>query len=230
VATAYVLIDYENVQPTELGAFGRGGYKVMVFVGGGQKSVATALISALQALPDPGKITQIEGRGPNALDMHIAYYIGRLAVADPGAVFHIISKDRDYDPLILHLKGQNIACTRWKSVAEIQAARASVPPPAKPVVKPVKAAPKVAAPKAPPARPAKAAPKPIAKAVQNRVEGVIQNFAKRDGRPSTAAKLASTIKSIYRGLADKDVAVIVEELKLRGVIVVDGDKVTYHLP
>jgi len=231
LATAYVLIDFENVQPKELGAFGGGGFKVMVFVGPSQPTIPVGLASALQALGHAGSYVHVEGRGPNALDMHIAYYIGRLAVGDPGAVFHIISRDRDYDPLILHLKGQNIACTRWKSVAEIHAARTSVPLPApapKVAAKPVKAAPKVAAAKAP-ARAART-PKVVAKAAPGRVDGVIQNLEKRArARPGTVKALASTIKSLYRDIADKEVALIVEELKLRGVIAVDGDKVTYQL-
>ena len=163
MATAYVLIDFENVQPKELGAFGGGGFKVMVFVGPAQPSVPVGLASALQALGHAGSYIHIEGRGPNALDMHIAYYIGRLAVTDPGAVFHIISRDRDYDPLILHLKTQDIECTRWKSVAEINAAQAPAPLPArahapKPAHKP---APKAAAKaKAAVETAAKPAPKP----------------------------------------------------------------------
>lgn len=232
MATAYVLIDFENVQPKELGAFGGGGFKVMVFVGPSQPSIPVGLASALQALGHAGSYVHVEGRGPNALDMHIAYYTGRLAVSDPGAVFHIISRDRDYDPLILHLKGQNIACTRWKSVAEIHAARTSVPLPApapKVAAKPVKAVPKVAAAKAP-AKVAKP-PKVVAKAAAGRVDGVIQNLEKRArARPATVKALTSTIKSLYRDdITDKEVAVIVEELKLRGVIAVDGDKVTYQL-
>jgi hypothetical protein len=44
------------------------------------------------------------GNGPNALDFHIAYYLGELAVSDPDAYFHIISKDTGFDPLVAHLR------------------------------------------------------------------------------------------------------------------------------
>ncbi len=226
MATAYVLIDFENVQPKELGAFGGGGFKVMVFVGPAQPSVPVGLASALQALGHAGSYVHIHGRGPNALDMHIAYYIGRLTVTDPGAVFHIISRDRDYDPLILHLKTQDIECTRWKSVAEINAAQAP-----KPAAKPApKAAAKAAA--KPAAKPTpKTVAKTVRKAAPSRVDGVIQNLEKRArARPATVKALASTIKSLYRDIADNDVAAVVEELKLRGVVAIEGDKVTYQLP
>jgi hypothetical protein len=237
MATAYVLIDFENVQPKELGAFGDGGFKVMVFVGQAQPTIPVGLASALQALGHAGSYIHIEGRGPNALDMHIAYYIGRLAATDPGAAFHIISRDRDYDPLIRHLQAQQIQCTRWKSIAEISAARAPAPAPA-----PVRAAaphrtPKAAKPAAktgakPAARPARTAARPAPKAAPNRVDGVIQNLEKRArARPATAKALASTIRSLYRdGITERDVSLIIEELKLRGVVAIEGDKVTYPTP
>jgi len=232
--TAYVLIDFENVQPKELGAFGGGGYKVMVFVGQGQASIPVGLASALQELGGAGSYIQIEGRGPNALDMHIAYYIGRIAATDPGAVFHVISRDRDYDPLIRHLKVRHIECTRWKSIAEINAARLPAPraPTPKAAPKPAaKAAPAKSASKAAPKAAAKPAPKAAAKAPSSRVDEVIRNLEKRaNARPSTLKALASTIKSHFRpDITDKEVATLVEELKLRGVVVIDGDKVKYQL-
>lgn len=238
MATAYVLIDFENVQPKELGAFGGGGYKVMVFVGQGQSSVPVGLATALQGLGDAGSYVQIEGRGPNALDMHIAYYIGKLTATDPGATFHIISRDRDYDPLIRHLQTRHIECTRWKSIAEINAAR--LPAPASASTHAPKAAPKATSRAAPAKAQSKAAPKAspkpapkaaATKAVSERVTEVIRNLEKRErARPSTAAALASTIKSLYRGgIAEKDVAAIIEELKSRGTVTIDGDKVRYQL-
>ncbi|MEI6218546.1 MAG: PIN domain-containing protein, partial [bacterium] len=59
------------------------------------------------------------GTGRNALDFHIAYYIGRLAAESPGATFLIVSKDTGFDPLIKHLKTQNITCHRLPSLSDI---------------------------------------------------------------------------------------------------------------
>lgn len=68
---------------------------------------------------------KISGVGPNALDFHIAYYIGRLSSSDPDAFFHIISRDSGFDPLIQHLKDQKIFCGRWTSLDEIPAVKAT---------------------------------------------------------------------------------------------------------
>lgn len=237
--TAYVLIDFENVQPKELGAFGGGGHKVMVFVGQGQSSMPVSLTSALLDLKGAGEIVQIDGRGPNALDMHIAYYIGRLAASDPGAAFHIISRDRDYDPLIRHLQMRHIECTRWKSIAEINAAR--LPAPAahqahtpkgahKPTAKaaPTKTATKPAA-KTTPKTPARAAP--IA-APHDRVAEIADNLARRTrGLPATLKALASTVKAHFRGegVTDGEVDGILLELEKRGLVGVKDGKVSYRL-
>jgi PIN domain len=60
-----------------------------------------------------------------ALDFHIANYIGKLSAAHPDASFHIISKDKGFDPLIKHLQDQKISCSRSASVLEIPLLRAT---------------------------------------------------------------------------------------------------------
>ena len=60
-----------------------------------------------------------ETAGTNALDFHIAYYIGVLACEDPTAFFHIISKDSGFDALIKHLKGKKVLARRSTRIADI---------------------------------------------------------------------------------------------------------------
>lgn len=62
---------------------------------------------------------KISRSGPNALDFHIAFYIGQLSLQDSSPYFHIISKDTGFDPLIQHLKGRKILAARWRDVTEI---------------------------------------------------------------------------------------------------------------
>lgn len=73
----------------------------------------------MQMFGPDAEYIQIDGNGSNALDFHIADYIGRLAAETPDAYFHVISKDTGFDPLIKHLKTQKILCQRSKSIAEI---------------------------------------------------------------------------------------------------------------
>ena len=115
----YVLIDYENVQPKNLEILKGHEFIVKVFVGSKQTKVPIELATALQGFGDKAEYIQIEGNGPNALDFHIAYYMGKIAAEDPDAFFHVISKDKGFDPLIRHLKSKKIRAYREKDIAEI---------------------------------------------------------------------------------------------------------------
>lgn len=117
--TNYILVDYENVQPKDIGLLQDGPFKVKVFLGPTQAKIPVSLATSLQALGTNAEYIQLETAGSNALDFHIAYYIGVLATEDPTGFFHIISKDTGFDPLIKHLKARRIFAQRSLSIAEI---------------------------------------------------------------------------------------------------------------
>ena len=121
----YVLIDFESVQTRSLQLLTQEHFKVIVFVGANQAKLPFEVAESLQQLGSRAEYIKISGRGPNALDFHIAYYIGRLAAEEPSAYFHIISKDSGFDPLIQHLRSQKIFAGRVKTVADIPVVRAS---------------------------------------------------------------------------------------------------------
>ncbi len=125
MATQYVLIDFENVHPKNLELLTTHPFKVFVFVGANQTKVPFDLADSMQLLGRSARYIKISGNGQNALDFHIAYYVGELAAKDPDAHFHIISKDRGFDPLIKHLKGRKIRIQREKDLAEIPILRVS---------------------------------------------------------------------------------------------------------
>jgi hypothetical protein len=119
MTTSFVLIDYENVQPTELALLRGSRFKVKVFLGANQAKIPVALATALQALGTNAEYVLLESSGPNALDFHIAYYIGMLSARDPAARFHVISRDTGFDPLIKHLKLRGIVAQRFPSLGSI---------------------------------------------------------------------------------------------------------------
>ncbi len=114
--TNYVLIDYENVQPANLALLAGDHFRVKIFVGASQTRLPVELAIAMQRLGDRAEYVRISGNGSNALDFHIAYYIGRIAEKEPKAFFHIISKDTGFDPLVTHLKSQGIFSNRSASL------------------------------------------------------------------------------------------------------------------
>lgn len=120
-----VLVDFESVQPTSFEQLAPDYFRAKVFVGATQSKLSFEMVTAIQQLGDRAEYIKITGVGRNALDFHIAYYIGRMAAEEPEAFFHIISKDAGFDPLIQHLKEKNIFCGRWESIGEIPAVKAA---------------------------------------------------------------------------------------------------------
>lgn len=121
----YVLVDFENVQPESIGLLAGEHFKVLVFVGANQTKLSFHIASALQKLGPQAEYIKISGNGSNALDFHIAYYIGKLAASESSAYFHIISKDKGFDPLIQHLKSQKIFAGRVSAITDIPIVKAS---------------------------------------------------------------------------------------------------------
>ncbi|MEO8018127.1 MAG: PIN domain-containing protein [Pseudomonadota bacterium] len=216
--TNYILVDFENVQPDSLAALANGTVKVKVFVGAAQAKgrISFELSHSMQLLGANAEYVKISRTGKNAVDMHIAYYIGRLLEKDPSAAIHIVSKDTDFDPLIEYLHARGITCKRVKSIGEIpKQVVPRAPVPAKGVVKHT---PHVPSPRRPHAE--KLAP-------------IIKHLHSLSGKPATSKKLAQTIASYFKQhggeLGDKTVALLIDELVRLKYVSQTGTKVNYHL-
>jgi hypothetical protein len=126
-----VLVDWESVQPESFDLLTPDFFKVIVFVGSTQRKLPFDVANRIHKLGERAEFVKISGAGRNALDFHIAYYVGRLAAADPAAFFHIISEDGGFGPLIEHLREQKIFSARWpdllESIPVVRAARARSP-------------------------------------------------------------------------------------------------------
>ena len=215
--TEFVLIDFENVQPKNMIALVGGLFKIKVFLGAAQSKIPLEMARALQAFGPDAEYIQIDGHGSNALDFHIAYYIGRLVAEWPDASYCIISKDTGFDPLIKHLKAQKISCRRSASVADIGHSKhaPAVPPPAK-----------TGAANTPHARRAPAGPPPA------RIDAVITNLTKRAAaKPRKLKTLSATIRLLFaNALSDEDLHDLLDQLTQRGIIKVADGKVSYTMP
>lgn len=193
----YILIDYENVQPKSLSILNGHDFKVIVFVGENQAKIPFELASALQVLGSNASYVKIGGNGPNALDFHIAFYIGQLAEKDPDAYFHIISKDSGFDPLIKHLKGRKIHAQREKDLAEIPLLRIS-----------------------------------STTSIEEKIEAIVKSLTARGhARPRKVKTLANTINALFmKKLEEGELVALIEQLKKRGIIVVNNENISYKPP
>ena len=208
----FVLVDFENVQPRNVSLLHGHSFKLKVFVGANQPKIPFDMARALQAYGPDAEYVQIDGNGKNALDFHISYYLGRLAAETPDASFYVISKDKGFDPLIKHLKGQGISCQRSSSIADIQGVKVSSSKTISDRVDSVKLL--------------------DSRSIPERVDATISNLTKRKAaKPRTLKTLRSTIKALFRDqLADAELDELIEQLTRRGAITVADGKVNYELP
>jgi hypothetical protein len=197
-----VLIDFENVQPKALGRLVPGTTRIKVFLGQHQSKILLDLVKALQPFGADAEYIQIQGSGPDAVDFHIAFYIGEIAARAPGTRFQIISKDRGFDPLVKHLVGRGFDVVRLSEIPE----------PAASVTKPA------AKPKA-----------PVPTTTKARAKLAVARL-KISTRPTTIVKLRSSLMSWFKNeWGEKSVDAVLQSLHDSKVVVVTGTRVTYHL-
>jgi len=212
--TNYVLVDFENVQP-DLSMLANSAYKVKVFFGAKQQEgrVPFKLFDAMLALGGNVEPVKVMRSGRNAVDMHIAYFVGRLLENEPNAVIHIISGDTDFDPLVEFLTREGVNCKRAKTITEIaKQAQAKARPPA----------------------PTKAHRNSPAKKPHNeKLAPIIKQLHSLSGKPATRKKLAQVIANYFGHhggpLTDSAIEQLIEELIRLKYVSQSGNKVSYHL-
>ena len=119
--TNFILVDSENVSISaeQAGLIAGDNFRLVLFFNAQKKTIPVELWDQLQPLGNRVKRVTMQGQGHNALDFILSFELGRLAAAFPDAFFHIISKDKGFDPLVAHLQSQKILSDRLDSVADI---------------------------------------------------------------------------------------------------------------
>ena len=193
--TQVIMVDWENVQPELLPALNLENTRVLVFIGPHQNKLPFPVVQAVQLLGERAQYVQISKQGNDALDMHIAFYMGRLAAEVDDVYFHVIAKDRDYDPLIAHLKSLKIFAAKWPDLASI------------PVLK-----------------------RAAVVTLEDQVAAIKDWLVERKAnRPKTLKTLTNSLKtSAFSGrLDDDEIGLLLNELKAKGLLDIQGQKVTY---
>jgi hypothetical protein len=205
----FVLIDYENLHPRNLELLKQFHCKIKLFLSSSQARMPLETVKSLQVFGEDVEYIQITGTGPNALDFHIAYYLGRMALQHPAAEFYVLSKDTGFDPLMLHIRHSNVSCNRVTSVEQIIGVKT---PKAKAV-----------------AKKATAVTKTDSDSIQSRIDKVCANLTKRpNARPRTLKSLRSTVHALFlKKLPAPELDALMQELEKQAVIVVTDGKLTY---
>ena len=126
----HILLDYENVQPTEveLRALVPDATKVWVFHGPHQKQVEQRFASfgtGTTSVP-------ISKTGKNALDFHLSFYIGYIASRNQQAKFVVVANDQGYEPMLEHARMLGFAVRRQGHARPSPADAGQGPPVVKP--------------------------------------------------------------------------------------------------
>ncbi|NCB00440.1 MAG: hypothetical protein EOM70_13840 [Clostridia bacterium] len=114
----YLYIDYENVQDVQVEVIKKS-VKVAIIVGQDQSKVPIDLVQKTQPYGSAVEWIQVSGKGRNALDFFIAFFLGRDVAVDRSKSFIIYSKDTGYDPLINYLKKSGVKARRIVSFQEL---------------------------------------------------------------------------------------------------------------
>jgi len=114
----YLYIDYENVQDIKVDIIKKVA-NVKIILGQEQNKVPIELVQRTQPLGNAVEWIQVNGRGRNALDFFIVFFLGRDIALNKDKTFMIYSKDTGYDPLINHLKKNGVKIKRIVSFNEL---------------------------------------------------------------------------------------------------------------
>lgn len=210
-----ILIDFENVQSSDLSALYDSNAHVKFFLGANQQKISVALAKQIQRLGDRAEYIEIAASGRNALDFCIAWYLGVLSVKESKTRFHVVSKDTGFDALITHLRAQKISVGRCTTLNDV------------PCEKPVPAGPKA------PTRPfhAKKAPVDNSKQLGADAKRALEHLKKHAAnRPKKLESLHSALMALFAQKRTRaQINAIVNQLNANGNIVVSGASIAYKL-
>lgn len=121
-----LLVDYENVRKLDLSVLDES-FRAIIFVGASQNPPRAATNKATAHRFTRVDFQKIEGNGKNALDFHIALELGRILETAPDTVCTVMSGDKGFDPLLLHLNRNGLTCRRVNGMDDLLLGQARVP-------------------------------------------------------------------------------------------------------
>ena len=182
----HILVDFDNVKPSaaDIGLAHGDKYRLAVVRGPQQTRYEADLAEALHAMGNQVTFTRCAKAGKNAADMQIAFHLGELIATLPAGAhrntrFVVISRDKDFDPLLMYLQAKGFDATRAASFKAALGGKEAEPRARATRTRAAKAAPAPVAAKAAPAK-APAARKAVAKkAPAARKAALVQPAAKK---------------------------------------------------
>ncbi len=212
--THFVFVDFENVPDIELGLIAGHPVHVSLLIGKNQTKLHLPLVQQIHKLADQVELIEVGNSGRNALDLTLAYYLGHAVQQMPTLKFHIVSGDKDFDPLIAHIHAKGLSVARHTTFAALpflpRPKKTAAPTHAKPATVPT----------------AKKAPAPAAKPPATdrsaRVIARLSNPSSKNRPASSKALLAHLKASLGKDASDASVADLVSLLQSKNILSIDA--------
>src|SRR5215203_563993 len=118
-ASQFVFVDFENVQEVDLEGIRDQPVHVILLVGKNQRKIDLQLAKQLMEFTAQVRIIEVGASGRNALDLTLACYLGRCIERNPAALFAIVSKDKDFAPMISHLQACDVKIVQTETFAAL---------------------------------------------------------------------------------------------------------------
>jgi hypothetical protein len=200
----HVFVDFENVHTVDLDLVAGLPVHVTLLVGMKQKRMDFAFVRQIHRHASQVDPIEVGASGHNALDLVLAYHLGRAIARQGDAAFYIVSKDKDFNPLIAHLRTEHLDVSRHEEFAALPF---------------LARAPK----RAPSAEPRESA-------VDERFRKLVDRLTtKTKARPVRRKTLLSHIQAFYANrLSPDELEEVVTTLQTRSLIAIDdAGKVSY---
>jgi hypothetical protein len=201
----YALLDLENVQPASLEKFKNENYQLKVFVGANQPKISVELAQQIQGFGERAQYIRLQQSGKNALDFHIAFYMGQLSCQEPSCHIVVISKDTGYDPLLRHMRSIGVKASR----TAVTAVKAQQPDQAKTDKK----------------------KNPTQMSMAERVQHAKNHLKKADkAKPAKLSSLAASLDSKFqKKLTAQAIQALIAELIKQGIVIDNKGSISYQL-
>ena len=130
----YLLVDFENLQPSaaDIARVRGEEYRLWIFHGPHQNKFAAEMVVAWQPLGDRVRFIQSTRTGKNALDFHIAFYLGQAQREDAStgraARYVVVSKDGGFDALFDHMRSLGCSVDKATTIPDALDVAASLGP------------------------------------------------------------------------------------------------------
>jgi len=108
----HVFVDFENVHEIDLSVIGNKAVSFTLLLGAKHSKLEVGLVEKMMEHASSVRMLRLSSPGKNALDFTLAYYLGQAAITDPVGYFHIVSKDKGFDPLVEHLRSRHLHVRR----------------------------------------------------------------------------------------------------------------------